>query len=132
MIDPSYLWPWVRDQLATATGLEVFLAGDTQGRPAMPYLVVTPAFPAFDEQSLLLRSPTYGIVLQIDAVGRSYKDCGAGIAAADIALRALAAPLELGVAAILVEAATSPGESDADEVVAMSQLFRVLFTEVAA
>jgi hypothetical protein len=132
VIDPSVLWPWIRDEIATATGRPVFLGGDTQGAPDLPYIIVTPAFAAFDEATLMLRTPTYGVVAQIQTVGRNHADVGAALHAADTALRALTPPVELGVADFLVEAATAPGEGDSEEHLSMAQLFRVLATETAA
>ena len=132
MVDPSELWPWIVDQLEAAVGRPCFLVGEIGGAPALPFLVVTPAYPAFDERSFVLRPPTIGTVLQLDAVGRNWEDSTALLSEAGDALRALGAnpPVELGVNDLLIEAATIPGAGDSEQVVVTMQLFRVLASEV--
>lgn len=130
MIDPSVLWPWVRDHLAVATGRPVFLVGETQGLIDLPYLVVTPAFAAFDEHTIILRPVSLGTILLVEGMGREWRDAAAMLAAGANALRDLEPdPVATGASDFLVEAATTPGEGDADQVVVALQMFRFLATD---
>lgn len=130
MIDQAVFWPWVRDQLAAAVARPVFLAGETQHVIGLPYLVLTPAFAAFDERTLGLRPVSLGAILLVEGVGREYRDAAAVLSAGVAALAALEPdPVASGACDILVEAATTPGEADADQVIILMQMMRVLATD---